>query len=421
MRKVFYNAGPIAHMTNWDSKSSLDEEAQSQNIHVKGKAIICKDNLIEKIVTTEEAVEEFGITNHSELITIDLKGKAVLPGFIDAHTHLIWAGDRSREVSWRMEGYSYSEIESMGGGINYTVKATRNSSNEELQMLGLSRLKQSLRYGTTHLEAKSGYGLDTETELRLLEVAQSLENESNIPALTHTWLGAHSTPQGLTREQYVEEILSEQLPKILEQGIAQQADVFCEEGWFTLDETEQILTQAKNGGLDLRIHIDEFKDCGGGELAAELKVRSADHAHYTSQNGRQAMDSSGVNTGFLPGTPYSMGEKWPNFNEMVDNHYQFSFGSDFNPNCRTLSLPFMGSIAVQRCGLDPLIALSAVTVNPAKTLDRNDGLEQGVIKEGGICNLNILNSEFWQAWALQPGISPVETTILEGNVIQHLQ
>ena len=234
-------------------------------------------------------------------------------------------------------------------------------------------------------------------------------------------MGAHSTPQGLTRKQYVEEILSEQLPSIIEQGIAQQADVFCEEGWFTVDETEQILTQAKNSGLDLRIHIDEFKDCGGGELAADLKVRSADHAHHTSDYGREAMDSAGVNTGFLPGTPYSMGELWPDFNEMVDNRYQFSFGSDFNPNCRTLSLPFMGSIAVQRCGLDPLIALSAVTVNPAKTLDRNDGLEQGVIKEGAVCNLNILNSEFWQAWALQPGISPIETTILEGNIIQHQQ
>tara|TARA_B100000683_G_C12503948_1_gene558470 strand:+ start:3160 stop:4386 length:1227 start_codon:yes stop_codon:yes gene_type:complete len=408
-------------MSNWDSKLRLDEEVKSENIHPIGSAIICKDNVIEKIVTSEEAVEEFGIINHSELVTLDLKGKAIVPGFVDAHTHLIWAGDRSREVSWRMEGHSYSEIASMGGGINYTVKATRESSNKELKMLGLSRLRQALRHGTTHLEAKSGYGLDTETELKLLEVAQSLEIENNIPSLTHTWLGAHSTPQGLTREQYVEEILSEQLPSITEQGIAQQADVFCEEGWFTLDETEQILTQAKNSGLDLRIHIDEFKDCGGGELAADLKVRSADHAHHTSDYGRQAMDSAGVNTGFLPGTPYSMGELWPDFNEMVDNRYQFSFGSDFNPNCRTLSLPFMGSIAVQRCGLDPLIALSAVTVNPAKTLDRNDGLEQGVIKEGAVCNLNILNSEFWQAWALQPGISPIETTILEGNIIQHQQ
>ena len=421
MRKVFYNAGPIAHMSNWDNKIRLDEEAKSENIHPKSNAIICKDNLIEKIVTTEEAVEEFGIANHSELTTLDLKGKAIVPGFVDAHTHLIWAGDRSREVSWRMEGHSYSEIASMGGGINYTVNATRNSSNKELKTLGLSRLRQALRHGTTHLEAKSGYGLDTETELRLLEVAQSLENENNIPALTHTWLGAHSTPKGLTKEQYIEEILSEQLPGVIEQGIAQQADVFCEEGWFTVDETEQILTQAKNSGLDLRIHIDEFKDCGGGELAADLKVRSADHAHYTSEKGRKAMDSAGVNTGFLPGTPYSMGEQWPDFNEMVNKKYTFSFGSDFNPNCRTLSLPFMGSIAVQRCGLDPLIALSAVTVNPAKTLDRNDGLDQGVIKEGAVCNFNVLNSEFWQAWALQPGISPIEATILEGNILQHKQ
>ena len=114
-----------------------------------------------------------------------------------------------------------------------------------------------------------------------------------------------------------------------------------------------------------------------------------------------------------------MGEKWPDFNQMVNNQYEFSFGSDFNPNCRTLSLPFMGSIAVQRCNLDPLIALAAVTVNPSKTVDRADGLTQGQIAEGAVCNFNILNSDYWQAWALQPGMSPISTTILEGSVIQH--
>ena len=419
MRKVFFNAGLIAHMSNWDSKLVLDGDIKSQNIHEQGMAIICKDNLIEKIVTTEEAMDEFGNLKGSDITAIDLEGKAIVPGFVDAHAHLIWAGDRSREVSWRMAGHSYSEIAAMGGGINYTVSATRNSSNKHLQELGYSRLKQALRNGTTHLEAKSGYGLNTETEMRILEVANTLEQLDNIPSLTHTWLGAHSTPKGMSRGEYVEEILSEQLPMILEQGIAQQADVFCEDGWFSVEEAEQILTESRNGGLDLRIHIDEFKDCGGGELAAQLKVRSADHAHYTSELGRDAMDKAGVNTGFLPGTPYSMGEEWPDFNEMVNNQYEFSFGSDFNPNCRTLSLPFMGSIAVQRGNLDPLIALAAVTVNPSKTVDRADGLTQGRIVEGAVCNFNILNSEYWQAWALQPGMSPISTTILEGSVIQH--
>lgn len=419
MRKVFYNSGPIAHLNNFSTESVNSEDFQATNIYPKGQAIVVRNNIIERIISTEEALGEFGDTPNKEVELIDLENKAIIPGLVDSHTHLLWAGDRSREVSWRMAGLSYQEIASKGGGINYTVEATRNATTNQLENLGLSRLKTALQHGTTHLEAKSGYGLNTESELKLLEVAGKLESLPGIPSITNTWLGAHSTPDGYTRHEYVEEILAEQLPAILDQGIAEHADVFCEDGWFTTDEAADILKSARDGGLELRIHIDEFKDCSGGELAAELKVRSADHAHYTSDSGRKAMTKSDVNTGFLPGTPYAMGEKWPDFNKMVQDEHQFSFGSDFNPNCRTLSLPFMGSIAVQRCGLHPLIALGAVTVNPSKTLERKDGLEQGKLSTGSVANFNILNSPFWESWALQPGMSPIQSTVLEGKLISH--
>lgn len=419
MRKIFYNSGPIAHMSNFDTKSIKEEDFVSKNVLETNQAIIVSDNVIEKIIPSDEALEEYGDQSHKNLEFVDLKNKAIIPGLVDSHTHLLWAGDRSREVSWRMKGLSYQEIANMGGGINYTVNETRNASKIELQALGIQRLNSALKHGTTHLEAKSGYGLSTDSELKLLEVAKSLEVLENVPSITHTWLGAHATPDGLTRQEYVDEILSEQLPSVLDQGIAEHADVFCEDGWFTTEEAEEILTASRKGGLELRLHIDEFKDCSGGELAADLKVKSADHAHYTSKNGREAMTKSGVNTGFLPGTPYAMGEPWPDFNQMVSDEHQFSFGSDFNPNCRTLSLPFMGTIAVQRCGLHPLIALGAVTVNPAKTLERNDGLVQGKLTKGAIANFNILNSPFWESWALQPGMSPIQSTVLSGELISH--
>jgi len=234
-----------------------------------------------------------------------------------------------------------------------------------------------------------------------------------------TWLGAHDTPKGSDQTSYVEEILSDQLPQILNQGYAQGADVFCEPGWFTVEESEEILRQSKQGGLRQRIHIDEFSDGGGGELAAELGVVTADHAHHTSIESRQRMEEAGVNTGFLPGTPYTMGEPWPSFNNAIEENYRWSVATDFNPNCNILSLPFIGSLLVHRNKVDPLAALVAASRNPSETTIHPDGLVHGRIQVGAAANLNIVDGEHWQSWCNRPGTSPFKSTMLNGNLTHH--
>lgn len=423
MRTVLVDIGPMAHMSGRGPLTATDILGE-QLIEQPGSGMVIVDGVIERISTTEELISEYGAPMalnkpSAEFSVVSAEGCAIIPGFVDAHTHLLWAGDRSREVLWKHQGKSYQNIASMGGGIQHTVESTRQASTDELFQLGYQRLRESLRTGTTHLEAKSGYGLSTTDELRLLEIASKLDNLGHLPTMDLTWLGAHDTPKGHTTDSYVEEILSQQLPSVLDQGIARSADVFCEPGWFTVEQSEDILKASRNGGLDLRMHIDEFEDGKGGELAAELKVTTGDHAHHTSMEARMAMNDNGVNTGFLPGTPYSMGSEWPDFNQLSDSDIVWSVASDFNPNCKTLSLPFLGSLLVQRCKVHPLIALAAVTRNPAQTTPHPRGLRHGQIVEGGVANFNIMDSPHWESWCIQPSHSPIRSTCLNGELIHH--
>ena len=378
-----------------------------------GKSIVVNNNKIESIV---ESIEEF---ESSDANFIDVGGRAIVPGFIDAHNHLIWSGDRFNEHNLRMQGFSYAEIADMGGGIMQTVTSTRKSTDEELMAIGKARLIEALRNGTTFVEAKSGYGLSTEHELRLLNIVNRLKSEKNLPSLHTTWMGAHAVTSDQTYESYTEEILSEQLPAVLDSKLAESADVFCEPGWFTIEQSEDILRASRQGGLDLRMHIDEFTDGGGGELAAELNVMTADHAHHTPMDARIAMKEAGVITGFLPGTPYFNGDQWPDFNAVQEMAIPFSMATDFNPNCYTNSIPFIGSLAVQRNGMSPYEALYCVTRQAARSTPRADGIDHGVIKRGAIANFNILKSRHWESWCMTPSRSPVHSTCLEGLYIEY--
>ena len=400
MRTIFHNIGSL---------QTMDDESP---ISV-GKSIIVNNNKIESI---EESVAEF---ESSDAHFIDVGGRAIVPGFIDAHNHLIWSGDRFNEHNLRMQGHSYADIASMGGGIMQTVSSTRGSSNEELLAIGKTRLLEALRNGATYVEAKSGYGLSTEHELRLLKVVDQLKSEKTLPSIHSTWMGAHAVTPDHTYESYTEEILSDQLPAILDSKLADSADVFCEPGWFSIEQSEDILRASRRGGLGLRMHIDEFTDGGGGELAAELNVMTADHAHHTPMEARIAMKDAGVITGFLPGTPYFNGDQWPDFNAVQEMGIPFSMATDFNPNCYTNSIPFIGSLAVQRNGMSPYDALYCVTRHAALSTPRSDGIEHGVIKKGAIANFNILKSRHWESWCMTPSGSPVHSTCLEGKYVEY--
>jgi len=383
-----------------------------KSINMISKAIIVEGNVITKIT---DSIDEF---ESSDATFVDVGGRSVVPGFIDAHNHLLWSGDRFNEHNLRMQGKSYADIAKMGGGIMETVRSTRQASDHELYTIGRTRLEQALRNGTTFMEAKSGYGLSTEGELRLLNIVHNLKQEATLPSLHSTWMGAHAVTSEHTYDSYTDEILSEQLPAILESNLAESADVFCEPGWFTIEQSEDILRSSRDGGLELRMHIDEFTDGGGGELAAELNVRTADHAHHTPLETRIKMRDAGVMTGFLPGTPYCNGDQWPDFTIAQEHSIPFSLATDFNPNCYTNSLPFIGSLAVQRNGMSPYDALYCITRHAALSTPRSDGLDHGIIREGAVANFNILTSRHWESWCMTPSSSPVHAVCLEGQHIE---
>lgn len=418
MRTIYINAGPMVHFGSGNA-------GHEESIHGEQMGIVVNGETIETIKSSEELAAEWGLDGvpengrHGDHAVFDLRGQSIVPGLVDGHTHLLWAGDRSQEVSWRREGKSYAEISALGGGIQHTVAQTREASDDLLVQLGYQRLREALRTGTTHLEAKSGYGLTTETELRLLELTERLNRIAHVPSIDSTWMGAHDVPTGTSSEAYVESLISEQLPAVVEQGIARSADVFCEPGWFSVEQSEDILISARKGGLDLRMHVDEFTDGGGGELAASLRVSTADHAYHTSMDTRLRMSEASVNTGFLPGTPYAMGDPWPDMSTIIDRGIGFTLASDFNPNCRTLSLPFMASLMVQRCGMHPLDALAAITVNAAKVSPHPSGTPHGCIVEGGAANFNIVDGPHWEAVTLRPSTTPFSGTVLNGQYISH--
>ena len=414
--------------------NGADMSSTDELVSEPGSAILIEDGIISKIGGTDELISEHApdilhttttkptrVSTDLDLQVFNISGLSIVPGFVDAHTHLLWAGDRSRELRWRLDGHSYKDIANMGGGIGYTVSQTRTSTTSDLHKLGLMRLNIALSNGTTAMEVKSGYGLSTKSELMLLECANNLCLDKKLPSLDLTWLGAHATPPGsgdsnIRRKKYVEEILSEQVHAVSKQGYANSADVFCEPGWFTLEETEQICLASKEEGLAIRLHVDEFDDGGGAELAAELGATTADHAHYSSDEGRAACARAGTFQGFLLGTPYVMGENhWPPITQCIEEKWPWTLATDYNPNCQILSMPFIGSIAAQQLGIDPLAALVASTRNPGLTVNHRHGLRHGVIAEGAAASLNVLNSKHWESWCQTPGQTPHYSTMMDGE------
>ena len=416
MRTVLLDSWPVAHLAIGDySKPLCGKEMSSDDlVDHRSHGFVIENGIFVKIADSDEIESEFGRQE-----SISLNGRAIVPGLIDAHTHLLWGGDRSDEMSLRQRGKSYQDIASLGGGINYTVHETRNLSLDELINHGKIRLSHSLRNGTTAIETKSGYGLDTQSELRLLHAANELKSESDME-ISLTWLGAHNAPPNMDIKTYVDQIISEQLPAVIEQGLAKSADVFCEDGWFTLEQTEIICKEAKSNGMDIRLHVDEFSDSNGLSLASELGATTADHALHSSDDNREAAHASGTMQGFLPGTPYVHGSTgWPPIQYCIDQGYAWSLATDFNPNCRSLSLPMVGSIVTHRMNIDPLAALVAVTRNPATTIIRDDGLAHGIIAEGTSANLNILRGTKIEGWCQTPGDTPFSATMCNGNITNH--
>ena len=423
MDLLLYNIGELATLSHGNVSKPLSGAKMSDRenlISDPGLSILISEGKIVKISPEEELIEEFapdiseGKSRQIELV--DANGNAVIPGLVDCHTHLLWSGDRSDEIRLRQNGLSYQDISNLGGGIAKTVNSTRKASRLELEKIGRHNLSQSSYFGTTTIEAKSGYGLSVDSEIKILNATISLDGDNH--NVLPTWLGAHDFPKDKTAKEYMDELIHEQLPLVAENNLAKWIDVFCEPGWFNLEQTELLVKNAKSYGLKSRLHVDEFVDSGGLSLAAELKSSSADHVGFSNSNSRDKANKSGTMQVFLPGTPYVLGKPLgEGIQDCIENNWIFSLATDFNPNCQTLSLPFVGSLVTHRLGIDPLTALVACTRNPASTLnDELDG-SVGSLHVGGPADFNILNSEYVDYWCQTPGVSPISKTFFSGTLV----
>lgn len=348
---------------------------------------------------------------------IDATGKTVLPGFVDSHTHFVFGGYRADEFLWRMEGMTYMEIMERGGGINNTMKATRNASAEELIEHSMDILEKMLAFGITTVEGKSGYGMDHDTELKQLEVMKELEQRQPVE-IVRTFMGAHSIPPEYKgrNEEFLKFLVKEVMPDIKKADLAQFCDIFCEKGVLSIEESRQYLQQAKDMGFDLKIHADEIVTLGGAELGAELGCTSADHLLHASDEGIKALANSDTVATLLPTTAFCLKEPFAPARKMIDAGCAVALATDFNPGSGfTNSVPLMIALGVIYMGMTAEEAITALTLNGAAAVGRADTI--GSIEEGKQADIVILQYPSYKFLPYHTGVNIVETVIKKGKVV----
>jgi len=335
---------------------------------VQGGAVAIRKGRILAVGPTPELRKAYAAKK-----TLDAKGALVTPGLVDPHTHLVFMGSREAEFEMRAAGKTYLEIARAGGGIHATVEKVRAASKEDLVRAAKPRLQAMHDHGTTTVEAKSGYGLTLEDEVKSLEAIRDL-------GCVPTFLGAHEVPRGRARADYVREVAEEMIPRV--RGLARHCDVFCEVGVFSVDDSRRILGAAKAAGMTLKVHAEEFHASGGAELAAELGALSADHLMAVTDRGIRALKRSGTVAVLLPGTSCFLGgDRYAPARRMIEEGVAVALGTDFNPGtCPAFSLPFIMSLAVSRLKMSSAEALVASTINAAYAC--GEGAEAGSLEPG---------------------------------------
>ncbi|MBI1858635.1 MAG: imidazolonepropionase [Candidatus Melainabacteria bacterium] len=344
---------------------------------------------------------------------IDAKNKVVMPGFVDSHTHAIFAGTRENEFLKKLQGIPYLQILKQGGGILSTVAKTRKASKKELFQGAERRFKTMLKYGTTTVEVKSGYGLTFEDEKKILEVARMLDKKLPLDIVT-TYLGAHTIPSGHTNGRYVDEVITS-LKKI--KPYAEFCDVFCEKGIFTVSETRKIFETAKSLGYKLKLHCEQLSTQHSAELAANLKAISADHLEHISKKGLKALAKHGVIGVLLPGVNfYLMQKKYAPARDLIKSGIPIAIASDFNPgSCPTFNMQLIISLACLKLKMQPSEAINAATINAAYAIDR--GGEIGSLEVGKKADVILLDIDNHNKLPYFFGVNLVEKVIKAGKVV----
>jgi imidazolonepropionase len=348
---------------------------------------------------------------------IDATGQVVLPGFVDSHTHLIFAGSREDEFEQRLSGLTYQEIAERGGGINATVRRVRAASKEELKSLARPRLQRLLQHGVTTVEVKSGYGLTTADEIKCLEAVAELNAEGSLE-LVPTFLGAHAVPPEYRsdRDGYLRLLIDDMLPEVARGRLAEFCDVFCETGVFSVEESRRVLARARDLGLRPKLHADELTTLGGAELAAALGAASADHLLCVSDAGIDALAASGTVATLLPGTAFFLGMPYAPARRLIERGVAVALASDCNPGtCPTENLPLVGAMACTQMKMLPAEAVNALTLNAAAALGRSDGI--GSLEPGKQADLIVCDVPDYRHLLYHFGINHVRRVIKRGRVV----
>ncbi len=371
-------------------------------------ALVVRDG---KVVKT---VKDSGIRAGQYDSVVDLKGRAVIPGFVDCHTHLVYGGDRKEEAEKRATGESYLEILKQGGGIHNTVEATRKSGEEELYQTARARMKRMIQLGTTAFEIKSGYGLDLETEKKMLRVGQSLRDKLKVP-VNLTYLGAHAVPKGWEREEYLDWVI-ENLPAF--RGLADAVDIFCEQDVFSVKDLRRLFLRAKLLGFHLRAHVEELSHQGGCYEAAKLGALSCDHLEHALPKDIRAMQLSGSVAVLLPGVTFFLGgEKIAPAHSFIDAGVPLALATDCNPGSSpTYNMQTILYLAAFLYRLSPDQALAAGTLGAARALERHK--EFGGLLPGQRADFNVLKTDDYRDLFYYFGDNFVDKTYLAGEMIR---
>ncbi|MBN2016642.1 MAG: imidazolonepropionase [Candidatus Cloacimonetes bacterium] len=382
---------------------------------IEDGAVGVKDGIIVFFGSSNEAERSFTADR-----ILNASGKVVMPGFIDPHTHPIFVKTRENEFEMRLQGKSYKAISQTGGGIRASIHDVRNASMDELVELGLKRINKMLSMGTTTIEAKSGYGLTTESEIKMLKAIQKI-NELSAMEIIPTFLGAHEYPDEYKddHEAYLDILINEMLPAVKEQNLAEYCDIFCEEHVFTVDESRRVLKKAKELGFKVRFHADELEPIGGAELAAEVNAVSADHLVAISDKGIQRLKEARVIPILLPATTFSLGlSHYAPARKMIEAGLPITLSTDFNPgSCNCDSQQLVTSIACLQMKMLPSETINAITINAAFSLERGDII--GSIEIGKQADIIILDIPSYQYLPYHLGSSSVVTVIKKGIILNN--